>query len=319
MAGFKKYFEDNAKQWILDGYNESGYNYPTAFHRVRIVSKFISNLNKKRLEIIDLGCGGGDLAFCLAQDGYKVTGIDQSQKMIDVAEKRRLESSKNIQSRVRFLRGAVEKMNLGKKFDVVTAMGFIGYLPNDKILFDVANKLLKPNGYLLISCRNRLFNMKSISFRTKKEIKNKEAIKLIDELGSLYNRIPAKEAEMFIKKLKKITEDLPKKTSFDKKLMLPPSEKYGSYASALKSQARQSTPKQLKKTASKCGFKYKAYYGIHPHLMDPNLNKMLPPQIFNKISGCLEALEHLPISLTWSSVFIGAFQKILNKKRYGKR
>ena len=53
MVGIKEYleyFENNARQWIAGGYDSSGYNYPTAFHRVRIVSKFISGLNKKGLQ-----------------------------------------------------------------------------------------------------------------------------------------------------------------------------------------------------------------------------------------------------------------------------
>lgn len=313
MVGIKKYFEDNAKWWILGGYNENGYNYPTAFHRARVASKFISGLSKKRLDIIDLGCGGGDVAFRLAQEGHTVLGVDQSKKMIEIAEGRRKKLPKKIQERVSFSLGTIdEKMKPGKKFDVVVAMGFIGYLPDDKILFKVANNLLKPNGYLLVSCRNRLFNMVSISKRTEREVKKGEALKLIKELNALYDRVPVKDVERLVKKLKKTAANLPEKMSFGKKSAESASEKRVSRVSALNSEPRQSTPGELKNTALKCGFKHKAYYGVHPHLIDPNLNKMLPPQLFNKISGCLEALEHLPVSLAWSSVFIGAFQKSKN-------
>lgn len=314
MVGIKKYFEDNAERWIVGGYGDDGYNYPTALHRVRIVSKFIAGLNKKGLKIIDLGCGGGDLTFQLAQDGNAVLGIDQSQKMIEIAESRRKKLPKKIQERVQFsLREIDEKMNPSKKFDITVAMGLIGYLPNDKILFKIANNLLKPGGYFLVSCRNRLFNMISIGKNTEKEIKNKEALKLIKELKELYVQIPSEDANKFIRNFKKIAVDLPEKMSFGKKSTLFISEKYSSCVSVLNSESRQTTPEQLKKTALKCGFKHKMYYGVHPHLIDPNLNKMLPPQLFNKISGCLETFEHLPISLAWSSVFIGTFQK--NKHR----
>lgn len=316
MSGIKKYFEDSAKQWVLDGYNEGGYNYPTAFHRVRVVSNFISSLKKKKLSIIDLGCGGGDLAFYLAQDNpsYEIIGLDQSKKMLDLAEERRKKLPQKIHERIRFIRKMIDKkMDLDKKFDIVTAMGFIGYLPNDKILFDIAKNLLKPGGYLVVSCRNRLFNMNSLTFRTREEIKKGEAAKLIGEIEELYLRVPAKDADKFIRRLKKIAKNLPEKTSFDKELMKSPSEKYSSRALVLKFKKRQTTPKQLKENALKCGFAHKAYYGVHPHLLDPNLNKMLPPQIFNKLSDSLTELEHLPISLAWSSVFIGAFQK--NGKR----
>ncbi|HEY4499660.1 MAG TPA: methyltransferase domain-containing protein [Candidatus Paceibacterota bacterium] len=314
MAGTKQYFEENAKQWILDGYNDSGYNYPTAWHRVRIVSKFLTRLKNKRLKILDVACGGGDLAICLAQEGYDVVGVDQSKKMIEVAENRRMNLPKQIRNRLQFIRGEVGKVKLDAKFDIVTALGFIGYLPNDSALFKIADTLLKPNGHLIVSCRNRLFNMRSISFRTKDEIKNQNALNLVNELEGLYSQVPARDADRFIQRLKEVSKKLPEKTAYDKALMLSPSEKYSSYVSKLKDPVRQSTPKELQTTALKCGYKHAAYYGVHPHLMDPNLNKMLPPQIFNKISGCLEALEDLPISLAWSSVFIGAFQKNHGKK-----
>ena len=313
MIGIKEYleyFENNARQWIVGGYDASGYNYPTAMHRVRIVSKFISSLNKSGLKIIDLGCGGGDLSFRLAEDGHTVLGVDQSSKMVEIAEKNLANFPKKIKAQVRFLRGEIdEKMMPGEKFDVVAAMGLIGYLPDDKTFFKIAGNLLKPGGHLLVSSRNRLFNMKSIGFRTEREIKNKYALKLVRELGGLYNRVSAGDAHRFIGNLKKTVSGLPESMAFDRKSTLSPLEKHGLRASILKTEPRQSTPEELKKTALKCGFEHRAYYGVHPHLIDPALNKMLPPQLFNRISDCLEAFEHLPISLAWSSVFIGVFKK----------
>jgi 2-polyprenyl-3-methyl-5-hydroxy-6-metoxy-1,4-benzoquinol methylase len=36
-------------------------------------------------EVVDLGCGTGSLSVLLAQDGYRVTGIDLSPKMVEAA------------------------------------------------------------------------------------------------------------------------------------------------------------------------------------------------------------------------------------------
>ena len=318
MTGVKQYFDDNAKQWLLDGYNDDGYNYPTAAHRVRIVADYIANLKRRNLRILDVACGGGNLAFRLASDEHSVTGIDQSQNMIDLAEARRNTLPKKARDNTTFLRHAVgRKTNFSKQFDVVTAMGFIGYLPNDKMLFDIAHSLLKPNGYFIVSARNRLFNMQSISQRTEKEIKKGEAANLIKELHGLYENIPEEDVDTFIRHFKKIAKRLPESMSSNQKTAASPSAKYASYVSRLNSEPRQSTPEGLKKTATQCGFKHITYYGIHPHLIDPNVNKMLPPQLFNQISGCLEAFEHLPISLAWSSVILGVFQKTNKRKRYG--
>ena len=53
---------------------------------------------------------------------------------------------------------------------------------------------------------------------------------------------------------------------------------------------------KLKLNAKKFGFKLNSLHGVHPHLIDPNLNKLLPPQVFNKLSDCLKPLEDHSVS-----------------------
>ena len=36
-----KFFSDNSNLWILNGYNNDGYNYPVAAKRLKIVKKVI--------------------------------------------------------------------------------------------------------------------------------------------------------------------------------------------------------------------------------------------------------------------------------------
>jgi 2-polyprenyl-3-methyl-5-hydroxy-6-metoxy-1,4-benzoquinol methylase len=305
----KRYFEDNAALWVLDGYKDEGYNYPVAFHRARIVTEYLSRFNKKKLNILDLGCGGGNLTFSLAKSGFYVTGVDQSKSMLKMANEKRSELPKSIQDRTKFLLAAVDKLRVVEKFDIVIAMGFIGYFKNDKYVFDIVSKLLKPGGYFIVSSRNQLFNMTSISFRTKNEIKRGTALNLVREIEKYYQKVPTKYVNQLIKNFKRIVINLPNKPSGYNKPVDFPSQNLGPYKSVGNFEPRQSTPESLKKTAQICGFKHKAYFGVHPHLLDPNLNKLLPPQLFNKLSDSLEAFEHLPISLVWSSAFIGVFKK----------
>ena len=47
-----------------------------------------SKVNLEGKSVLDVGCGGGILAEALAQEGATVTGIDQGEKVIKIAELR---------------------------------------------------------------------------------------------------------------------------------------------------------------------------------------------------------------------------------------
>ncbi len=306
----KEFFEKNAESWILNGYNDDGYNYPGALHRARVVKNILYS-SERKLKIVDLGCGGGNVSLMLAELGHSVIGIDESSKMIEISKKLLEEAPPEVQDKVEFDCKPLSENGLDAgQFDVCVAMGVIGYLPQDEILFNTANLLLKPGGLFLVSCRNRLFNMQSISFRTVNEIKNNDAEELINEIGELYKQVPTEATDDMIHRLKEITIKLPNVTSYEVEELKNPSEKEkGGNSYKPFHEPRQHTPKRLNEKALICGFVNKSCFGVHPHLIDPNLNKLLPPQIFNKISSCLEALEQLPVSIALSSVFIGVFQK----------
>jgi SAM-dependent methyltransferase len=307
----KDFFEDEAEPWVLTGYNDDGYNYPVALHRARIIQKIIGNLGENKLGV-DLGCGGGNVSIALANNGHTMVGIDESKKMIEIANASLGKSSQSTQERVEFFCKPLEDNCLGEgQFDFCIAMGVIGYLAKDETLFDVARRLLKPGGVFFISCRNRLFNMHSISFRTEYEIANKKARDLIGEIYEMHKEIPTEAITDMLNRLKCIALELPDHGNVDPDQMKSPTEKTTSYSAYSPfSEPRQHTPKRLTQVAYKCGFDNSGYFGVHPHLINPRLNELLPPGVFNRISSCLEAFEHLPISLTWSSVFLGVFNKI---------
>lgn len=304
------FFNDNSKSWILNGYNNHGYNYPVAAHRLRIIKKIIKNnfLNKK-IRILDIGCGGGQVTMALARLGHYVTGIDQSENMVKTANLYRLKFEKKTRERSSFKLGSINKNELKKsEFDLCFAMGVIGYLSSDKIIFQLSRKILKPNGLFLVSSRNRLFNMQSLSFRTINEIKKKKSNSIIREINKLYNGIPINISNKVIKKFKDVSKELKYVKNVKSREKLSPAHKVlGKKNYKPFYEPRQHTPNEILLSAKKYGFKFKSFHGVHPHLIDPNINKLLPPQIFNKLSDCLQPMEDHPVSLVYSSVFISVF------------
>ncbi len=72
---------------------------------------------------LDLCCGTGDIAFALAARGAEVTGLDFSEKMLEVAQSRLRKRPSNIPG-VKFMQGDAERLPFpDNSFDAVT----VGY------------------------------------------------------------------------------------------------------------------------------------------------------------------------------------------------
>ncbi len=104
----------------------------------------------KKTTILDAGCGSGVYGAFFASEGFKVTFLDISEKMIQEAKKN-AKPYKN----VKFKAGKMEDFKSSKKFGVVWASSSLHNMPLSslkkalKALFDVLEK----NGILAIVMR----------------------------------------------------------------------------------------------------------------------------------------------------------------------
>ncbi len=304
----REYFFDHANDWVRDGYDpENARVYPTPFHRARVVCRILENKSGAQ-KIADIGCGGGNLAIMLAERGHQVTACDRSQKMLDIANASVSNKKADVRERLEFVCADInEDMNLDKAaYDSLLAMGVIGYLPSDNVLFEIAKKALKPGGMFLVSCRNRLFNMVSFSDRTRKEIETGEALSLLEEIDRLYHPVSPNDALNLLQKIENNSRSA-SRLEFDHE-ELPQKDKDAQVDGNMAFEPRQQTPESMALTASHHGFEVVSQTGIHPHLIDPRMNRLLPSGVFNRLTEAAEVFESLPIGLIWSSVFIGAYR-----------
>jgi SAM-dependent methyltransferase len=65
--------------------------------------------------VLELACGSGRLTIPLANEGVKITGIDISESMLDLAKLKALENHVNI----RFIQGDMRNFDLGEKFKFI--------------------------------------------------------------------------------------------------------------------------------------------------------------------------------------------------------
>ena len=119
-----------------------------------IINNFKLNNRIKPLSgvnILDIGCGGGLLSEPMSIMGANVTGIDASNKNIQVAK---LHSKKN-KLKINYLCSSPEKLRVKKKFDVILNMEIVEHVEDINFFLKSCSKLLKKNGVMFISTINK--------------------------------------------------------------------------------------------------------------------------------------------------------------------
>ena len=127
--------------------------------RIKYIKKKVMhhfNINSKskplkNIEFLDIGCGGGLLSEPMCRLGAKVTGIDASQKNIDVAS---YHSKKN-KLNINYLCSSPEKISSNKKFDVILNMEIVEHVENLNLFLKKSSLLLKKNGLMFVATINR--------------------------------------------------------------------------------------------------------------------------------------------------------------------
>ncbi len=104
--------------------------------------------------LLDLGCGTGLLAMGLNNRGYQVTGIDQSDRMLDIARRRIERDGLEIDLRV----GDIRAFELEGSFDVATCTGdTVNHLLEERALADMfscVHDALSPGGVFVFDTNN---------------------------------------------------------------------------------------------------------------------------------------------------------------------
>ena len=111
------------------------------------------NFPLRNLKILDIGCGGGLLSEPMSRLGADVTGIDASQKNINVAK---IHSSKK-KLKIKYICSSPEKLNIKEKFDIVLNMEIIEHVNDVNIFLKNSSKFLKKNGIMFVATLNKTF------------------------------------------------------------------------------------------------------------------------------------------------------------------
>jgi ubiquinone/menaquinone biosynthesis C-methylase UbiE len=116
--------------------------------------KLIGSVKNKN--VLDLGCGGGQISIAFAKKGARVTGIDLSEKHIEFAKK--LAKKRNV--KILFEQGSFQQLPSikSKSQDIVFSSWAFLYSPDLGQVFKEVHRVLKKGGLFVFSQDHPFFH-----------------------------------------------------------------------------------------------------------------------------------------------------------------
>ena len=137
---------DNKNELAVDTYNLIAHEYDNQFGTdytdALYIDKFLDSLNGK--EILDIGCGLGNLTNYMNEHGFNVIGIDLSDEMLKIAKSK----YKNIT----FKKMDMRNITIDKQFDGISLLYSLFHLTKKEVEMVLPKyyNLLKQNGKMLV-------------------------------------------------------------------------------------------------------------------------------------------------------------------------
>lgn len=128
----------------------------------KIISHYSLDPNSKKplskINILDIGCGGGLLCEPLKRLGADITGIDASENNIKAAKIHAKEMDLNIN----YINCSPENLKIDKKFKVILNMEIIEHVSDVNLFIQKCSSLIEKNGIMFVATINK--NLKSYLF-----------------------------------------------------------------------------------------------------------------------------------------------------------
>ena len=112
----------------------------------------------EKIKILDIGCGGGLLSEPMCRMGAQVTGIDASEKNINIAK---LHAKKD-NLKIKYYCASPENFKINDKFDVILNMEIVEHVQDVNFFLQSCSKLLKSHGIMFVATLNK--TLKSFFF-----------------------------------------------------------------------------------------------------------------------------------------------------------
>jgi 2-polyprenyl-3-methyl-5-hydroxy-6-metoxy-1,4-benzoquinol methylase len=166
-----------------------------------VLPEYLTEIGFKGENLLDIACGEGSFAVAMSKLGYKVTGIDQSQRMIDLARER----SKADEVQVAFQVEDMRSFSYYEVFDLVTCFfDSLNYMLTIKDMHDVYKntyQALRPGGYFIFDM-NTIYGL-SVEWQREETYIQNEAPDFLEIHRHTYdyeNQIASVDITIFLKR-----------------------------------------------------------------------------------------------------------------------
>ena len=149
----EEWWDVNGKFKPLHMFNPIRIEYITEKIKIHFKLKKDKSNYLKGLNILDIGCGGGLISEPMARLGANVTGIDASEKNINIAKSH----SKKNGLKINYLNVSPENLEHIEKFDIILNLEIVEHVDNVNLYIRSCYKLLKKNGLMFTATLNRSF------------------------------------------------------------------------------------------------------------------------------------------------------------------
>jgi len=157
--------------------------YPRYLFRKQITLELVNKYIKLGSFFLEVGCASGDLSFSLADRKLKGKLIDFSEDSKRVVTQ---ELNRRSDGNLNFELADIEMFEADyQQFDLVLMFEVLEHIKDDQAVIKKINKLLKSNGYLLISVpsRQKFFNLHDQMAGHLRRYEKKGLIKLLNSGG----------------------------------------------------------------------------------------------------------------------------------------
>ncbi len=142
----------DAKKTLFDKVYQKAKNYAIK-KKIKLIQK--ENKKTENKNLLDIGCGTGDLLVAMNQQNWNVIGIEPNKKARVLAKSKlglltsNFNNFEDVYPKIHESVNAVEE-----KFDVITMWHVLEHVPNLEEYIVLLKQLLKPNGTLIIAVPN---------------------------------------------------------------------------------------------------------------------------------------------------------------------